>query len=1205
MGLSSGSRTGVVNGASPSLLSSPPRRSPRTSLTNSSKPLSPSVSVSSSDSDTSSHKQRVLFDSASRRASSEAIAPEIVVCTEKMDTTAMEVTPTTDTPRGEEQAAATPAAATSSPLSPPPPSPMALSDPPSAPAPPAQTSSSLSSLSSLSDASERSSAPASGSSKATTPVDIDSSKEVSSASDITRPTQPPESPRRKWDIRPRVSIPNDLPLPEYAMQCVAAAEASRLNPYALHQEEYLMLRGHISHAQVTTYLNIRNGILRLWIRNPQIPVTREEAVGCAKDWRWFDVASLCFDWLVRRGYINFGCLEVRSPKKSGKAAPNDAQPQGRRRTVVVIGAGMSGLGCARQLEGLFLQYAKKFRSMGEEPPRVIVLEGRNRVGGRVYSRAFKTKPKHIPPGFEGKRFTAEMGGMIITGFERGNPMNILLRAQLGLGYHLLVPETTLYDANGKPVDLRRDQLVENLYNDCLDRVSEYKFKPPTSKLIEGNRDLIDEGKDSSVETHKTIRQTEELSAAQPHAAPVSEQNLAPQVNLVPVSSDKATGKIHVAPGTPGAVKAAQKAKMMGWTLKHGVSDDADLDLETPAKEPGATLGSVTDRAIAQYRDLLDLTPQDFRLMNWHIANLEYSNATNYHQLSLQGWDIDAGNEWEGSHSMVVGGYQSVPRGLLYLPTPLDVRQKSPVCKISYSPDGQNGLAVVECEDGFKVEADYVVNTIPLGVLKHGNVKFDPPLPAWKQEAIDRLGFGVLNKVILVYREPFWDESRDIFGVLRNPTNRHSLEQKDYATNRGRFFQWFNATRTSGMPTLIALMAGDAGFDTEQTCNDELVAEATAVLRSVYGSRVPHPVEAIVTRWASDKFARGSYSSAGPDMKADDYDTMARPIGNLYFAGEHTCGTHPATVHGAYLSGLRAASEVLDAMLGPIPVPTPLILPKDAYSSGSVLGKRKAGSSVAQPQQHQQQQQPQQQQQQQKPQTSRRKLTPLQEWEDRLWEHLITQLGPRPLPPPKPATNAYIFYSKAHYEDARRRLEANRRPGRGKPSANEVRVMSAKMWRDASDEDKKPFVEMAEEMKKKFAEAMERWKEEAAEWDRKAEVLRGEWERAGNPMPGGTGRATSGKGADEVTMTTTTAAAVVVVGVGTPTGEEAATTTTTPVEVEVEGRRRSKSRVESYREVDSEEEDGDEEMEEDQEEEEEDDGEGGEEHVGGEEMDVDE
>jgi lysine-specific histone demethylase 1 len=851
------------------------------------------------------------------------------------------------------------------------------------------------------------------------------------------------------------------------MQCVAGAEASRLNPYSLHQEEYLMLRDHISHAQVTTYLNIRNGILRLWVRNPQIAVTREEAVGCAKDSRWFDVASVCFDWLVRRGYINFGCVEIRSPRKN---ADRESPSGRRRRTVVVLGAGMAGLGCARQLEGLFMQYAKKFRSMGEEPPRVVVLEGRNRIGGRVYSRSFRTRPKNVPAQFEGKRFTAEMGGMIITGFDRGNPLNILLRGQLGLAYHPLRPDTTLYDSNGKPVDLERDQLVEKLYNDCLDRVSEYKFKQPTSKLIEGNKDLIDEGKDSSAETHKTIRQAEESAAAQPYAAPVSEQNIAPQVNLVPVSSDRATGRIHTEPGTPGALKAAHKAKMMGWALKQGVSDDADLNIEPSTKEPGATLGSVTDRVIAQYRDLLDLTAQDFRLMNWHIANLEYSNATNYHQLSLQGWDIDAGNEWEGSHSMVIGGYQSVPRGLMHLPTPLDVRQKSPASRITYTAGSPAGSATVQCEDGFTIQADYVVNTIPLGVLKHGNVSFEPPLPDWKSDAINRLGFGVLNKVILVYKEPFWDEDRDIFGVLRNPLNRHSLEQKDYASQRGRFFQWFNVSKTSGLPVLLALMAGDAGYDTEQTCNDDLVAEATEILRSVFGPRVPHPLEAVVTRWASDKFARGSYSSAGPNMKADDYDTMARPVGNLFFAGEHTCGTHPATVHGAYLSGLRAASEVLDAMLGPIEVPVPLIIPKE-----SAL-KRKAALLE-----------------------SAAKEDPVQArldaHEAELWDHVVSQIGPRPPLPAKPATNAYIFYSKAHYEDARKRLEAGRRPGgKGKPSANEVRVMSAKMWRDAGEEERKPYVDMAEEHKAAYAKAMAEFKEAAAEWDRKAAELRERYEK---------------------------------------------------------------------------------------------------------------
>ena len=37
-------------------------------------------------------------------------------------------------------------------------------------------------------------------------------------------------------------------------------------------------------------------------------------------------------------------------------------------------------------------------------------------------------------------------------------------------------------------------------------------------------------------------------------------------------------------------------------------------------------------------------------------------------------------------------------------------------------------------------------TVPLGVLKKGSIEFQPPLPQRKQEAIDRMGFGVLNKV---------------------------------------------------------------------------------------------------------------------------------------------------------------------------------------------------------------------------------------------------------------------------------------------------------------------------------------------------------------------------------------------------------------------------------------------------------------------------
>lgn len=911
-----------------------------------------------------------------------------------------------------------------------------------------------------------SSKPPSVSSKATTPFDTGSPREATSQPTTLTPLSTPiarvqpRTRRVQYNVRPKVSIPTDLTPQEYAMECIEAAENSRLNPYALHQEEYHILRYHLSHAQITTYLNIRNGILRLWVRNPQIAVTREEAIGCARDSRWFDVANVCFDWLVRRSFINYGCVEIRQLRKNASA--EDSQPR-KRKTVVVIGAGFSGLGCARQLEGLFTQYSKRFRNMGEDPPRVVVLEGRNRVGGRVYSRAFHTLPDTAPGIFRGKRFTAEMGGMIITGFDRGNPLNILVRGQLGLPYHCLRSDMSLYDTNGTAVDPTRDEMVEHLFNACLDRVSEYKFKSQQSKLIEGNHDLIDEGRDSTAEGHKTIAFEEEKTASQPHAPPVSQQNVTPETHLVPVSTDRMTGKVHVEPGTPGSTRAAFKAKSLGWTLKPGVQESRDIDLDAAAIDRSATLGSVVDEALMQHKEILDLTAQDFRLLNWHIANLEYSNATNLNRLSLKGWDIDAGNEWDGKHTMVVGGYQSVARGLSMLPTPLNIRHQAAVKRIKYNTEGATGPARIDLEDGQSVEADYVVNTIPLGVLKHGGVEFQPPLPSWKTDAIGRLGFGVLNKVILVYKDAFWDKDRDIFGTLQTPTNRLSLNQKDYVSRRGRFFQWFNVSNTTGMPCLLALMAGEAGYDTEVTPNDELIAEATEVLRMRYGARVPsQPLEAVVTRWESDRFARGSYSNAGVNMQTDDYQSMARPIGNLHFAGEHTIVTHPATVHGAYLSGLRAASDVLDEMIGPIEIPLPLVLPRETSASL----KRKAEEENKDPLQAR-----------------------LEAYEMEIQEHIYSRLGPYPIKPSKVAGNPYLLFNKSNYDEGRKRCEEGRRTGKGKPSPNEVRTMTSKMWKEAAPEVRQPFEDAAEEQKRNYAQALKGWTAAAAKWEKDAVELR--------------------------------------------------------------------------------------------------------------------
>ncbi|RDW78093.1 hypothetical protein BP5796_05945 [Coleophoma crateriformis] len=914
----------------------------------------------------------------------------------------------------------------------------------------------------VTDTSPPSSSLSSISSKETSPAATDSR-------DVTKSS--PKSKRPKYNVRPKVSIPTDIHPSEYARQCISAAEASRLNPYSLHIEEHSMLRKHISHQQVTTYLNIRNGILRLWTRNPLIRVMRDEAIGCAKDARWFEVANVCYEWLSRRGYINYGCLEHVEQMKS-KKLPKPTKR--KRRTIAIIGAGMAGLGCARQLEGLVSQFEDRFHSMGEESPRVIILEGRDRIGGRVYSRAFKSKPQH-PSLAYGSRYTAEMGGMIITGFDRGNPLNIIVRGQLALPYHALNPKTTIYDGNGKPVDFDRDQNAEKLFNYILERVSEYKFKLPQAPTVDGDKEAVDAGRDSTREGSKTIGEVEDSGELPPQPNGRGKSTESSLLQMVPVSSDRLTGRAHVEPGIPAVHTAAYKAKEIGWKLRNGIGIEQDLDLESAVRSKYATFGSVFEEALRQFEKFVDFAPLDLRLINWHVANLEYSNAITINRLSLGGWDLDAGNEWEGKHTMVIGGYQQVPRGLMNCPQPLTIRKNSTVKGIFYDSDALNKPSKVICEDGDVVEADYIVSTIPLGVLKQQDIQFEPKLPEWKTGPISRIGFGVLNKVVLVYKEPFWDTSRDILGTLRDPLNRFSLKQAEYFQQRGRFFQWFNCSNTTGLPTLLALMAGDAAFYTETASDEELVAEATKVLKSVFGPAVPHPVEAVVTHWKRDKFARGSYAYTGPNFQPHDYDDMAKPIGNLFFAGEHTCGTHPATVHGAYISGLRAASEVLEAMIGPIAIPEPLITPKDSAA------KRKAAELARTPTD---------------PKTSR-----LEAYEMEIWTATVAKYGERPFKPANSGPNPYRLYCKANWEEAKRKCNEGRRPGKGKPIRNEVKTMVTSMWKALSIEERRPFEEKAETDKKAYQAALSDWVAQDIQWVKDATEFREQYMRDHPSVPG--------------------------------------------------------------------------------------------------------
>ncbi|HST51125.1 MAG TPA: NAD(P)/FAD-dependent oxidoreductase [Pyrinomonadaceae bacterium] len=206
-------------------------------------------------------------------------------------------------------------------------------------------------------------------------------------------------------------------------------------------------------------------------------------------------------------------------------------------------------------------------------------------------------------------------------------------------------------------------------------------------------------------------------------------------------------------------------------------------------------------------------------------------------------------------------------------------------------------------------------TLPLGVLQarpgeKGAVRFDPALPE-KSEAIRRLAMGQAVRVVLRFRERFWEglelpardgrESLSEFGFIHAPGEALPTWWTQLPLRAPMLVGWAGGTQAEELATKDADVTGFA------------LDSLTRIL-GVPRTRVEESLEASYTHdWRADPFTRGAYSYV-PVGALDAPEQLARAVDDtLFFAGEATnaegfCGT----VHGAVATGLRAAREIVEA-----------------------------------------------------------------------------------------------------------------------------------------------------------------------------------------------------------------------------------------------------------------------------------------------------
>ena len=324
----------------------------------------------------------------------------------------------------------------------------------------------------------------------------------------------------------------------------------------------------------------------------------------------------------------------------------------------------------------------------------------------------------------------------------------------------------------------------------------------------------------------------------------------------------------------GTTFAARYARV--W-LARRLGREADLSVEA-AVDPWHR----TDR----------LPRRDRSLVIWGVGMVEAIFGAPADVLTVRSLDP---RELRGSNATVVGGYDQLVHALAQ---GLDIRLGDPVRTVAYDERG-----VFLHTDHGALRGDLAVITVPLGVLKAGLIRFDPPLDSARRTALQRIGFGdegVLNKICLKFPRRFWPTTCDRFMLL----------PEDNAC-RGCFGVWIDKEHLWGQPILETFLAGHLATRWDREGMDEaVVAAALRVLRKAFPGRVPEPEAYMVTRWLSDPWARGSFAYEKVGTRGEDWDALTRPLGDrVYFAGEGVERMDYGTVEGALLSGERVARAI--------------------------------------------------------------------------------------------------------------------------------------------------------------------------------------------------------------------------------------------------------------------------------------------------------
>ena len=312
-----------------------------------------------------------------------------------------------------------------------------------------------------------------------------------------------------------------------------------------------------------------------------------------------------------------------------------------------------------------------------------------------------------------------------------------------------------------------------------------------------------------------------------------------------------------------------------------------------------------------FAQLLDQCGCDSELKTWASSYVEGFNAADKERISVYALNQQSKAEEQigGDQSYrLLAGYENIPLALYK-----SAASKIRLCRNTEVKEIRWSRHRVHISSQFVLSGTVrstkcrkCLVTVPLGILQAARgcaaaILFSPEIKKVR-EAVSNLAVGSVVKVILHFRELFWQ-------------SRSELERMGFLHTQDNFFPTWWSTLPVASPFLTAWVGGPKAEKLDGQSPICIVQQAIRSLSHILRTKESQLFELLenwyVHDWQTDVYSRGAYTyvPAGQWWAAE---AIAEPIdGTLYFAGEATdYDGHWGTVHGAIASGKRAAQRML-------------------------------------------------------------------------------------------------------------------------------------------------------------------------------------------------------------------------------------------------------------------------------------------------------